>query len=62
MKDDKGDMVADPHSILATCGNFFSQILNIHGVNDVRQTEINTAEPLVPERRASEFQLVTEKL
>ena len=32
------------------------------GVNDVRQTEIHTAEPLVPEPRAFEVELVTEKL
>jgi hypothetical protein len=29
--------------------NHFSRILNVHGVNDVRQTLIHTAEPLVPE-------------
>jgi hypothetical protein len=30
-------------------GTQFSQLLNIHGVKGVRQTEINTAELLVPE-------------
>ena len=34
----------------------------VHGVNDVRQTEIHTAEPLVPEPSASEFELAIEKL
>jgi len=29
-----------------------SQLLNVHGVNDVRQTEIHTAEPRVPEPSA----------
>ena len=37
--------------------NYFSQILNVRGVNDVRQTEIHTAEPLVPEPSASEVKL-----
>jgi len=46
MKDDKGDLLADSHCILAKWRNYFSQILNAHGVNDVRQTEIHTAEPL----------------
>ena len=35
--------------------NYFSQLLNVHGVKDVRQTEIHTAEPLVPEPSAFEF-------
>jgi len=62
VKDDKGDLVADSHSILARWRNYFSQLLNVHGVNDVRQTEIHTAEPLVPEPSASEVELATEKL
>ena len=40
-------MVADSHSTLARWKNHFSQLLNVHGVNDVRQTDIHTAEPLV---------------
>jgi hypothetical protein len=38
VKDEKGDMGTDSHSILARWRNYFSQLLNIHGVNDVRQT------------------------
>jgi hypothetical protein len=47
---------------LARRRNHFSQLLNIHGVNDVRQTEVHTAEPLVPEPSASEVEMATEKL
>jgi hypothetical protein len=36
--------------------------LNVHEVNDVRQTEIHTAEPPVPEPRAFEFEMAIEKL
>jgi hypothetical protein len=36
--------------------------LNLHGVKDVRQTEIHTAEPLVPEPSASEVEMAIEKL
>ena len=32
VKDDKSDLVADSHSILARWRNYFSQILNVHGV------------------------------
>jgi hypothetical protein len=36
--------------------------LNEHGVNDVRQREIHTAEPIVPELSAFEFETAIEKL
>jgi len=42
--------------------NYFSQLLNVHRVNDVRQTETHTAKPLVQELSAFEVQLATEKL
>jgi len=62
VKDDKGDLVAESHSILARWRNYFSQILNVHGVNDARQTEIHTAETLVPELSASDVELAIETL
>ena len=62
VKDDIGDLVADSHIIFAKWRRFFSQLLNICGDNDVRQTEIQTAEPPVPEQRVSEFELAIEKL
>ena len=62
LKDEKSDLVADSHSILARWRNDFSQLLNVHGVNYVRQTEIHTAEPLVPEPSAFEVELAIEKL
>jgi hypothetical protein len=44
VKDEKGDVVADSHSIMARWRNYFSQLLNIHGVNDVGQVETHTAD------------------
>jgi hypothetical protein len=41
--------------------NYFCQLLNVHGVNDVRQTEIYTAEPLVPDPSSSEVETAIEK-
>jgi len=62
-KDEKGDLVADSHSSLTRWRNYFYQLLNVqHGVNDVRQAEIHTAEPLVPEASAFEIELAFEKL
>ena len=36
VNDEKVDFVADFHSIMARWRNYFSQILNVHGVSDVR--------------------------
>jgi hypothetical protein len=62
VKDEKGDLVADSHSILARWRNHFFQLLNVRGVNDIRQTEIHTAEPLVLEPSDSEVEMAIEKL
>jgi len=62
VKDEKGDLVADSHSVVAGWKNYFSQLFNSHGVTDVGQAEIHTAEPLVPEPSASEFELAINKL
>jgi hypothetical protein len=62
VKDEKGDLVADSHSILARWRKYFSQLLNVHGVNYVRQTAIHTVESLVPEPSASDVELAIEKL
>jgi hypothetical protein len=62
IKDAKGDSVTDCHSILARWRNLFSQLFNVHGVNDVRQTEIRTAEPLVFEPGAFEIEMAVAKL
>ena len=55
-------MDVDSHSISARWRNHFSQLLNVHGVNDVRQTEIHTAEPLVPQPGAFELEMAIKKL
>jgi len=62
VKDKKGDLVADSHSIMTKWRNYFSQLLNVHGAKDVRQAEIHTAEPLVPGPSAFEVELAIEKL
>ena len=62
VKDEKGDLVADSHSIVARWRNYFSQLLNVHWVKDVAQAEIYTAEPLVPNQSASEVELAINKL
>jgi uncharacterized protein YdiU (UPF0061 family) len=48
VKDENGDLLADSHNILNKWKNYFSQLLNVHNVSDVRQIEVRTTEPLVP--------------
>ena len=62
VNDETGDFVTGSYSILARWRDYFSQLLNVHGVHDVRQTETHTAEPLVPEPSAFEVDLAIEKL
>jgi hypothetical protein len=40
----------------------FSQLLNVHGVHDVRLRKIHTAGPLAPEPSAFEVEMAIEKL
>jgi hypothetical protein len=47
VNDENGDLFADSLNILNRWKNYFSQLLNVHNVSDVRQIEIHTAEPLV---------------
>ena len=55
-------MVTDTYSILARWRNHFSQLLIVRGINDVRQADIHTAEPLVPEPSAFEIEMAIEKV
>jgi hypothetical protein len=57
-----GDLLAQSHSILNRWKNYFCQLLNAHGVNDVRQTEMHIAEPLIHEPSSFELEITTEKL
>jgi hypothetical protein len=43
------DLLADSHEILIRCMNYSSQILNVHNIIDVRQTETPVAEPFAPD-------------
>jgi hypothetical protein len=48
VKNVNGDLLADSHNILNRWKNY-SQLLDVHKMSDVRQIEIRTAEPLVPD-------------
>ena len=62
VKDEKGDLVANSHCILGRWRKYISKLLNVHGVNDDRQTKLHTAEPLIPEPSASDVEWAIGKL
>jgi hypothetical protein len=62
VKDETGDLLVDPHKILNRWKNYLYQLLNIYGAGGVRQTEMHTAEPFVPEPSASEAEVAIGKL
>jgi hypothetical protein len=49
IKDGNGNLLADPYGVLNRWKNSFNQVLNVHGIHDVKQTDKHTAEPLVSE-------------
>jgi len=53
VKEEKVGSVTDSHSIVARWRNYFSQLFNVHGVKDVGQAEIHSAERLIPEPSTS---------
>jgi hypothetical protein len=62
VKDGNCDLLADSHNILSRWKNYFSQLLNVHNVSDVRQIEVHTAEPLVPGPSHLEVEIAIAKL
>jgi hypothetical protein len=49
LKAENGGLLEDSNGILNRWNNYFSQLLNVHRVSDVRQLKIYRAEQLVPE-------------
>ena len=62
VKNERCGLVTGSHSILPTWRNHCCQLLNVHVVSDVRQTEIYTAEPLLPELGVFEVEMAIDKL
>jgi hypothetical protein len=48
VKDKNSGLLAYSHNILNRWKNYFSQLLNLYNVGDVRHIEVLMAEPLVP--------------
>jgi hypothetical protein len=57
VKNERGNLLADPHKSLSRWKNYFCQLLNVHRAGGVRQTGMHTAEPFVPEPSASDVEV-----
>jgi hypothetical protein len=62
VKDENGDLLADSHNILSKWKEYFSHLLNVHSVSDVRHRGIHTAEQLVPDPSHFEVEMAILKL
>jgi hypothetical protein len=62
IKDENGNLLVDPQSVLNRWKNFSNQVLNVHGVHDDRQMNIHTPEPLIPKPSLVEVEIAIGKL
>jgi hypothetical protein len=62
VKDENGELLAESHNILIRWKNYFSPLLNVHNVSDVRQIEVYTDESLVPRPSRLEVEISIAKL
>jgi hypothetical protein len=61
VKDEKIDLVAESYNIVDRWRNYFSQLLNLNGINDIKPIDTLTIVPLVAEPSIFEFELAIEK-
>jgi hypothetical protein len=61
-KDKTSGLLAHSHSILNRWKNCFSQLLNVHSVNDVRETKVHTVELLLSDASPSVVEIAIAKL
>jgi hypothetical protein len=62
VKDERGGLLVDPQEILTRWKDCFCQLLNVQRAGGIRQTEIHTAEPFVPDPSAAEVEIAIRKL
>jgi hypothetical protein len=62
IKEENGNLIADPQNVLNRWKNFFNQVLNVHAFYDVRQMDIHMAEPLVTKPGLVEVEIAIGKL
>jgi hypothetical protein len=60
VKDENRDLLADSYSVLRRVKNYLCQLLNVHGVNNVRKAETHTAERTALKLVPSKLKLLLE--
>jgi hypothetical protein len=55
-------LLADCYNILNSWKNYACQLFNVHDISDVRQTEMHTAEPVVPGPNSFKAEITIVKL
>jgi hypothetical protein len=61
-KDENGNLLSNLQSVLNRWKHFCNQVLNVHGALNVRQKDIQMAEPLVQEPSLVEVEIAIGKL
>jgi hypothetical protein len=62
VKDENTDLNADSYNILNRCKNYFSQILDVHNVSDVKKIEAYRTGTLIPGPSCLEVGIAITKL
>jgi hypothetical protein len=62
VNDKNGDLLAESINILNRWKNYFSHVLNMHNVSDIRQIEVHMAEPLAPGPSSCEVEIAITEL
>jgi hypothetical protein len=62
VKDENSYLLAVSQGFMNRWRNYICQLLNVHGINNVRQNEIHTAEPYVPKPSSFGVEIATETL
>jgi hypothetical protein len=62
VKYENGDLLTDSDNILNRWKVYFVQVLNVHGVNHITQSEIHTAESLILKPSSFELKFAIENL
>jgi hypothetical protein len=62
IEDENCNLLGDLQNVLNRWKNFLNQVLNVHGVHDVRQKDVHMSEPLVQEPSLIKVEITIGKL
>jgi len=62
IRNERGDLEADPTKIVDMWKSYFDKLLNVHKGEEAEEFEIRTAEPWIPEPSEIEVEMSVKKL